>query len=247
MSVQLAANILIGIALVAFLAYRQATWQYLDPARIWRGPLIMGVIGVVVLAQTKATITSMDVVFLGIEALITVGVGLTMGRITRFRTVGTPDDKGRTIQSRTGWLGAGLWIVLIVVRIGLDVVGVVVLAQTKATVTTTDVVFLAVEALITVGVGLTMGRITRFRTVGTPDSKGRTMQSRTGGLGAGLWIVLIVVRVGLDVLGGHLGAHLLTSTGTILLVLALNRAARALVIDQRIPRDDSRSRGMMVR
>ena len=169
MSVQLVANVIIGLALVAFLAYRQATWQYLDPTRIWRTPLVMGVIGVVVLAQTKATIT------------------------------------------------------------------------------TTDVVFLAVEALITIGIGLTMGRITRFRTVGTPDSKGRTMQSRTGGLGAALWIVLIVVRVGLDVLGGHLGAHLLTSTGTILLVLALNRAARALVVDQRIPRGERQSRGMMVR
>ncbi|MBK0296463.1 hypothetical protein IAE22_30930, partial [Bacillus sp. S34] len=29
------------------------------------------------------------------------------------------------------------------------------------------------------------------------------------------WVVLIAVRIGLDVLGGHLGAHLLTSTGTI--------------------------------
>lgn len=169
MSVQLVANILIGIALVVFLGYRQATWQYLDPTRIWRTPLIMAVVGVVVLAQTKATVTTTDVVFLGIEALITIGVGLTMGSITRFRTVGTPDSKGRTVQSRTGWLGAALWI------------------------------------------------------------------------------VLIVVRIGLDVLGGHLGAHLLTSTGTILLVLALNRAARALVIDQRIPRGDRQTRGMMVR
>lgn len=169
MSVQLVANILIGIALVVFLGYRQATWQYLDPTRIWRTPLIMAVVGVVVLAQTKATVTTTDVVFLGIEALITVGVGLTMGSITRFRTVGTPDSKGRTIQSRTGWIGAVLWV------------------------------------------------------------------------------VLIGVRIGLDVLGGHLGAHLLTSTGTILLVLALNRAARALVIDQRIPRGDRQARGMMVR
>jgi hypothetical protein len=169
MSVQLVANILIGIALVVFLGYRQATWQYLDPTRIWRTPLIMAIVGVVVLAQTKATVTTTDVVFLGIEALITVGVGLTMGSITRFRTVGTPDRKGRTIQSRTGWLGAVLWI------------------------------------------------------------------------------VLIGVRIGLDVLGGHLGAHLLTSTGTILLVLALNRAARALVIDQRIPGGDRQARGMMVR
>jgi len=169
MSVQLVANILIGVALVVFLGYRQATWQYLDPARIWRTPLVMGIIGVVVLAQGTATVTTTDVVFLGIEALVSIGVGLTMGSITRFRTVATPDSKGRTIQSRTG------------------------------------------------------------------------------GLGAALWIVLIVVRVGLDVLGGHLGAHLLTSTGTILLMLAINRAARALVVDQRIPRGDRRTRGMMVR
>ncbi len=169
MSVQLLANILIGIALVAFLGYRQATWQYLDPTRIWRTPLVMAVVGVVVLTQTRSTIT------------------------------------------------------------------------------TTDVVFLAIEALVTIGVGLTMGSITRFRTVGTPDRKGRTIQSRTGALGAVLWIVLIAVRIGLDVLGGHLGAHLLTSTGTILLVLALNRAARALVIDGRIPRGDRRPSGMMVR
>lgn len=166
MSVQLLANIVIGLALVGFLAYRQATWQYLDPARIWRMPLVMAVIGIVVLAQTKATIGTTDIVFLGIEALISIGIGLTMGRITTFRTAGTPDDKGRTLQSRTG------------------------------------------------------------------------------GLGAALWFVLIAVRVGLDVLGGQMGAHLLTSTGAILLMLAINRAARALVLDQRIP---GHARGMMVR
>jgi len=170
MSVQLLANIVIGIALVAFLGYRQATWQYLDPSRIWRTPLVMAVVGVVVLAQSAATVTTADVVFLGIEALVTIAVGLTMGSLTRFRTVATPDRKGRTLQSRTGALGAVLWI------------------------------------------------------------------------------VLIAVRVGLDVVGGHFGAHLLTSTGTILLVLALNRAARALVVDQRIPRSaGTAARGMMVR
>ncbi|OIH95388.1 hypothetical protein [Curtobacterium sp. MCBA15_001] len=166
MSVQLLANIVIGLALVGFLAYRQATWQYLDPARIWRTPLVMAVIGVVVLAQTKATITTTDIVFLGIEALVSIGVGMTMGRITTFRTAATPDDKGRTLQSRTG------------------------------------------------------------------------------GIGAALWLVLIALRVGLDALGGQMGAHLLTSTGAILLMLAINRAARALVIDQRIP---GRTSGMMVR
>lgn len=171
MSFQLVADVLVGIALVAFLAYRQATWQYLDPARIWRTPLVLAVVGVVVLGRTAATITTADVVFLGLEALVTVAVGLTMGRITRFRTVDTPDAKGRTLQARTGWTGAGLWV------------------------------------------------------------------------------LLIAVRVGLDVLGGHLGAHLLTATGTVLLVLALNRAARAVVLDQRIPRAGAGAgrRGMMVR
>lgn len=166
MSVQLLANIVIGLALVGFLAYRQATWQYLDPARVWRTPLVLGVVGIVVLAQSAAAVTTLDVLFLGIEALVSVAAGLAMGGMTRFRTAGAPDAEGRTLQARTGWAGAGLWL------------------------------------------------------------------------------LLIVVRVGLDVLGGHLGAHLLTSTGAILLVLALNRAARALVVDQRIPRA---ARGMMVR
>lgn len=166
MSVQLLANIVIGLALVGFLAYRQATWQYLDPARVWRTPLVLGVVGIVVLAQSAAAVTTLDVLFLGIEALVSVAAGLAMGGMTRFRTAAVADDEGRTLQARTGWAGAGLWL------------------------------------------------------------------------------LLIVVRVGLDVLGGHLGAHLLTSTGAILLVLALNRAARALVVDQRIP---GAARGMMVR
>lgn len=166
MSTQLIANAVIGLVLVGFLAYRQATWRTLDPARVWRAPLVLGLVGVVVLAQSAATVTTLDVLFLGIEALLAVAVGLAMGSMTRFRVTTTPDDHGRTLESRTGWAGAGLWLLLVAVRIGLDVVG------------------------------------------------------------------------------GHLGAHLLTSTGAILLVLALNRAARALVVDQRVPRAAS---GMMVR
>ncbi|GAA1492899.1 hypothetical protein [Curtobacterium herbarum] len=169
MSVQLLTNIVIGLALVGFLAWKQSTWQFLDPARIWRGPVVMAAIGIVVLAQSAATIDPQDVVFLGLEALLSVGIGLAMGSRTRFRTVGTPDSTGRTLQSRTGWSGAALWVALIVVRIGLDVVG------------------------------------------------------------------------------AHLGAHLLTSTGVVLLMLAVNRAARALVVDQRLQHDARRTaRGMMV-
>jgi hypothetical protein len=169
MSVQLLTNAVLVLALVGYLAWKQSTWQYLDPARIWRGPVVMAGIGIVVLAQSAATIAPEDVVFLGVEALLSVGIGLAMGTLTRFRTVGTADAKGRTLQSRTGWTGAGLWV------------------------------------------------------------------------------ALIVVRVGLDVVGAQLGAHLLSSTGVILLMLAVNRAARALVVDQRLQREARATRGMMVR
>jgi hypothetical protein len=158
MNIQDFADIVIGLGLVCFIAYRQMTWRYVDPSNVWRMPIILGIIGLVTLANSGGKVTPTDIVFLGIEALIAIGVGLTMGRLTTFRVAPTPGPKGDT------------------------------------------------------------------------------MQSRTGGWGAGLWVVLIAVRVGLDVLGAHLGAELLTSTGAILLMLALNRAARAVVIDQRLPR-----------
>lgn len=165
MTVQLLANTLAGLALVVFLAVRQASWRSVDPTRVWRGPIVLGGVGVVLLAQSGATVTPLDVVFLAVEAIVAVGLGLAMGSLTRFRTTVEPDRHGRTLQARTGWAGAGLWIALVAVRIVLDVVG------------------------------------------------------------------------------GHLGAHLLTSTGAVLVMLAVNRAARALVVDQRMPRA---ARGMMV-
>ncbi|WP_286345913.1 hypothetical protein [Frondihabitans sucicola] len=44
-----------------------------------------------------------------------------------------------------------------------------------------------------------------------------------------------MVRVGLDVVGGMMGAHLLTATGVILLTVAASRAASALMMDGRMP------------
>ncbi|RKR75543.1 hypothetical protein [Frondihabitans australicus] len=159
MSIQLLSNIVIGIALVGFLAFRQMRWSYVDRSSLWRMPIILAVIGVVSIANMSKglTITGVDIAFIGVELLISVGLGLVMGRITVFR---------RATQA---------------------------------------------------------------------DSKGRLIQARTGGLGAALWLVLIAVRVGLDVAGGFMGAHLVTATGVILLTVAVNRAARALVLDAKIP------------
>ena len=43
-----------------------------------------------------------------------------MGGIASFRP--SPAGPGRT-ESRTGWLGVAIWIALVVIRVGLDVVG----------------------------------------------------------------------------------------------------------------------------
>ncbi|MFZ7087319.1 hypothetical protein [Curtobacterium sp. RRHDQ10] len=158
MTAQNIADIVIGIALVGFLIYRQTTWQYLDTGRIWRTPAVLGLIGLVMTAQSGT------------------------GRIT-----------------------------------------------------SADVAFIAAEVVVSVSIGLVMGSIAHFRVASTPNAKGHTVQTRTGALGAVLWIALIAVRIGMDVLGAHLGAHLLSSTGMILLMIAVNRAARALVLDRRIP------------
>lgn len=53
MTIQTLANILIGVALVGWIVYRQLTWRIVYISRMWRLPLIMGGVGIVMLAQTK--------------------------------------------------------------------------------------------------------------------------------------------------------------------------------------------------
>jgi hypothetical protein len=109
-----------------------------------------------------------------------------------------------------------------------------------------DVAILVLSGLLAIVSGLLMGRIARFRPIGPAgaavaglDRHGRpvpapTVESRTGWLGVGIWVALIVARILLELLGHRLGADLATSSGVILLALALNRAARTLVISARL-------------
>lgn len=159
MTIQLLTNVVIGVALVGFLAFRQLRWSGIDRSSIWRLPIVLGIIGVI-----------------------------NIGSMSKGTVVGP-----------------------------------------------TDITFIGIELAIAVVIGLMMGRLTTFRTAARPDSKGRTIEGRAGVGGAVLWVVLIGVRVGLDVLGGVMGAHLLTATGVILLTVAVSRAASALVIDAKLP------------
>jgi hypothetical protein len=148
-------NLLLGLALIGYICSKQLTWRPVDPARMFKLPLILGIAGVVSLAQQATTIHPIDVVILGLSAVLAVVSGALMGRIARFRP--SPSDP-------------------------------------------------------------------------------HVVESRTGALGIAIWIGLIAVRVVLDVAGHRMGSDLAVSTGSILLVLAVNRATSALVVSARQPR-----------
>jgi len=113
-------DLLIGLVLVTYICSKQLRWRPVDPSRMWRLPLILGAVGIVSVARQTTTIHPVDVVILGLSAAFALASGALMGRIARFRP--SPTTPG-LIESRTGWVGAGIWIGLIVVRVVLDVAG----------------------------------------------------------------------------------------------------------------------------
>lgn len=124
------------------------------------------------------------------------------------------------------------------------VVGAILLVQQvrPTSLTPLDLVVVVVELVISLAVGAWMGAIAHFRPLAQPVELGRdarylaTYESRTGALGLVLWVLVIAVRVGVDVLAGMAGSHLAEATGIILLVLAANRVARTAVFAARLDR-----------
>lgn len=159
---------------------------------------------------------------MSVQLLTNIVIGLVLVGVIAFRQL-----RWRSIDRSSMWRAPAI----------LAIVGLVTLStQSKGiSIGALDITLIAVELVLAVVVGLLMGRITVVRRAVTPDSRGRTLEARTGGAGMALWVVLIAIRVGLDVAGSALGAHLLTATGVILLTVAANRAASALVIDSRLP------------
>jgi hypothetical protein len=112
---------LIALLVIGVLVARQLRWRDFDPARVLRLPIVLGGVGLISLANLHgAVVTTADATLLGVELLLSVGVGAAMGALAMFRA--DPNGSG-AIQTRTGWAGASLWAVLIAVRIGFDVIG----------------------------------------------------------------------------------------------------------------------------
>lgn len=128
MSLQMLGNALLALALIGWIGYRQTTWRPIALSTMWRTPLIMGVIGIALLARTTspAALTSLDLGVLVCELIISLGIGAWMGRLAHFRPLATPRPLGRdgktlaTFESRTGAWGLVLWFVVLGVRVGID-------------------------------------------------------------------------------------------------------------------------------
>jgi hypothetical protein len=113
-------DLLIGLAVIAYLCTRQLSWRPVDPARMWRLPLVLGVVGVVSLARQNVTIHPVDLVILILSGAAALVSGTVMGGVARFRPSAADP---RLMESRTGWLGVAVWFALILVRVVLDVIG----------------------------------------------------------------------------------------------------------------------------
>ncbi len=124
MNIQTIANVLLILLLVGWIGYRQLRWRPIAVGRMWRMPIILGVVGVFLTAnQSKgATLSAFDLAVLVIELVVALGVGAIMGRIAQFRRLPKSVDKDAPeFESRTGWVGMVLWVVMIGIRVGIDI------------------------------------------------------------------------------------------------------------------------------
>lgn len=192
-TIQTIANILIGFILVAWIVWRQLQWQIVSISRMWRLPLIIGIVGVVMLSQQKDIhrLSAVDVAVLVVELVISLGIGAVMGKIAVFRPRNIrPGDPGDPLNGP----GSGRRDRL-------------------------------------AGGSADRDRVER---VLNADGTETVLESRTGWLGLALWIVMILVRVGIDAIASDMGSVLAAATGVILVMIAANRLARTFVFATRV-------------
>jgi hypothetical protein len=127
-------NIAVGVALLVWISYRQLTWTPVIPEKMWRMPAVLALIGVFSLAKSGvSTVTGTEVAVLAIETVISLGLGAVMGLLAHFRPM--PEDARQTwsasnaarrrphtgtppvLETRNGWFGMALWLVLIATRV----------------------------------------------------------------------------------------------------------------------------------
>ena len=120
-----AAQILVFVVLFGWLLSRRFRWRPVrGDSRQWRMPLILIAIGLFALlntqhpgssgASTKVHLTDKDVTYLVIDALISIAFGMIRGR-----TLEITEHDGQ-LMKRYRPITAVLWVVLILLRAGMD-------------------------------------------------------------------------------------------------------------------------------
>lgn len=121
-SLQYIAEIVLALVVIGFIGVRQMQWRPIVESRLWRQPLLLAVVGVFLIARGPGvtTLSTGEVALLVVEAAVSVGIGVAMGAITRFRPLDTPTESAR-LESSIGAIGLVLWAVYILVRIGFGI------------------------------------------------------------------------------------------------------------------------------
>ncbi|SDS08593.1 hypothetical protein [Microlunatus soli] len=120
MSPTLVLYVVVGLALLLFISFRQMQWQSVNAAKMMRMPLILVGVGLFVAVKTFDTPGSLhiqggDLLLIGIGACLALLGGWVMGRLTQ---IGTVND---ATHSRLRPSGLAIWFGFLAVRIGIDV------------------------------------------------------------------------------------------------------------------------------
>lgn len=169
MNLNVLGSIGLGLLILVWVGYRQTTWRPVDAGRMWRMPLILGLVGVAALIGTTTGFSAIDLAALAIELVISAATGAWMGALAHFRPLAVRPDAGSDLararwESRTGWWGLALWVVVVATRVGIDVLAVRLGAQL---VTSTGVILLVLAANRLVRVAVILSRAGRLD-AGTP-------------------------------------------------------------------------------
>lgn len=163
--------IVVGIAMLLFISFRQMSWQ--QPGRQMRMPLILGIVGVVEAANSwnnalLSKVGGLDVLMIGFELCLAVLGGWLMGRLSEVATV-----NGST-QTRLRPVGLAVWFGFIAVRIGMAALGAVLGA---ALASNTAVILLMVAIVKGIQVLVVRERISRHELAEADRRTGSVMGS----------------------------------------------------------------------
>ncbi|MBO0811331.1 MAG: hypothetical protein J2P23_04710 [Microlunatus sp.] len=95
-----------------------------------------------------------------------------------------------------------------------------------------DLLLVGVELAVAVLGGWLMGRLTEIGTVGG------VTQARLRPAGLAVWLGFILLRVGMAVAGGFLGAVLTSNPAVILFAVAIVKGTQVLIVRERISRHE---------